>query len=188
MEAVLKKEVIANKQLCRVIGISTFIVLIALGAFVRINLAFSPVPITLQTMFVLLAGALLGSHLGGITLISYIILGVLGLPVFSGAASGIAYLFSPTAGYLVGFILAAVFLGNSIKYAKNNLISVFFLFCLADFILLICGVVWLKILFGYNINKLLFIGLVPFIPGDLIKAAVASVVYFNLKARVKEIL
>lgn len=188
MEAVLKKEVITNKQLCRVIGISIFIALIALGAFVRINLIFSPVPITLQTLFVLLAGALLGTRLGGITLVSYIILGALGLPIFTGAASGIAYLFGPTAGYLAGFILAAVFLGNSIKYAKNNLLSVFLLFCLADFILLACGVVWLKVLFGYSINKLLLIGLVPFIPGDLIKAAVASVVYFNLKARVQEIL
>jgi biotin transport system substrate-specific component len=97
MEALLRKEIILNKTLCRVIGIAVFIILTSLGAFVRIPLPFSPVPLTLQTFFVLLGGALLGSNLGALSQLSYIFLGVLGLPVFSGAGSGLSYFWAPPA-------------------------------------------------------------------------------------------
>ena len=96
MEAVLKKEVILDKTLCRVMGVLTFVILTSLGAFVRIPLPFSPVPITLQTFFVLLSGALLGSNLGTISQLSYLLLGASGLPVFTGAGSGLFYLLGPT--------------------------------------------------------------------------------------------
>jgi len=187
MEALLRKEIILNKTLCRVVGISVFIVLTSLGAFVRIPLPFSPVPLTLQTFFVLLGGALLGDNLGALSQLSYIFLGVLGLPIFSGAGSGLSYLFGPTGGYLAGFVLAALFLGRFIKYAENNFFSIFGLFCLADIILLCSGIIWLKFLLGYNFTKLLSIGFIPFIPGDLLKALVAATLYLRLKPRLREI-
>lgn len=187
MEAILKKEIILNKALCRTIGVLVFIILTALGAFVRIPLLFSPVPLTLQTLFVLLSGALLGSNLGTISQLSYVLLGVLGLPIFTGAGSGIFYLFGPTGGYLLGFVLAALFVGRFIKQSQDNLFSTFILLCLGDLIILGLGILWLKILFDYTLAKLLFIGFIPFIPGDLLKALIASTLYLKLKSRLKEI-
>ena len=188
MEAVLKKEVIVTKAGCRVFMVFVFTLLTALGAFVRIPLPFTPVPITLQTFFVLLGAALLGSKLGAITQLNYILLGFLGVPLFTGAGSGAAYLLGPTGGYLAGFVLASFFIARSIKYAQNKIFSVFALLCLGDLILLACGAVWLKLLFGYTLTKALFIGLIPFIPADLLKALLAASIYLKLKTRFKEIL
>jgi biotin transport system substrate-specific component len=187
MEALLRKEIILNKTLCRVIGIAVFIILTSLGAFVRIPLPFSPVPLTLQTFFVLLGGALLGSNLGALSQLSYIFLGVLGLPVFSGAGSGLSYFLGPTGGYLLGFVLAALFIGRFIKHAHHNLFSIFGLFCLGNLILLSSGIIWLKLISGYSFTKLLSIGFIPFLPGDLAKALVAAIIYLKLKLRLREI-
>lgn len=187
MEAILKKQIILSKPLGRIILLTIFVIMISLGAFVRIPLPFSPVPITLQTMFVLLSAALLGNRLGVITQLSYILLGVLGLPIFAGAGSGLLYLLGPTAGYLYGFILSSLFLGSLIKYSKNNWLSIFSLFCLADFIILISGVFWLRFIFRYSLPRLLLIGMIPFIPGDLFKAALATTLYLKLRPRLKKI-
>lgn len=188
METILRKEIILNKTLCRLIGMVIFVIFTSLGAFVRIPLPFTPVPITLQTLFVLLSGAFLGSNLGIISQLSYILLGLCGLPIFTSAGSGLLYLFGPTGGYLGGFVLATFFTGRFIKYGKGNLFSIFCLFCIAALIILVCGVAWLKFIFGYPLPKLLFIGFIPFLPGDLFKALMASVIYLRLKPRLKEIL
>lgn len=188
MEAILKKEVVVNKALCRVFAVLSFVILTSLGAFVRIPLPFTPVPITLQTLFVLLSGALLGSGLGATVQLSYIALGLLGLPIFTGAGSGVFYLFGPTGGYLFGFVLAAWFAARFINYAKNNLLLIFGLLFLADIFLLSCGIIWLRIIYRYPLPKLLYIGFIPFIPADLIKAFIAAILYLNLKPRLKAVL
>lgn len=187
METILKKEIVLSKNVCKVISAAILLTLTALGAFVRIPLPFTPIPVTLQTFFVLLSGAFLGSGLGAMVQLSYIFLGIAGLPIFTGAGSGLLYIFGPTGGYLAGFILAVLFLGRFIKYSKDNLLSVFCLFFLADSILLFCGALWLKVIFGYGITKALFIGVLPFIPGDILKALAASSLYLKLKPRLKEI-
>ncbi len=187
MEAILRKEIITDKTLCRLISVLVFVILMCLGAFVRIPLPFSPVPITLQTFFVLLSGAFLGSGLGAVTQLSYIFLGISGLPIFTGAGTGFVYLFGPTGGYLFGFVLAALFSGKFIKYAKNNLFFIFSILGIADFILLLSGILWLKVIYGYTLGKLLFIGFLPFLLGDLFKALVTSILYLKLKTRLREI-
>jgi len=187
MEAILEKEIVSNKILCRMLGVLTFIILTALGAFVRIPLPFTPVPITLQTFFVLLSGVFLGGGLGALTQLSYILLGTSGLPIFTGAGSGISYLLGPTAGYLFGFVLASLWLGKFIKYSQDNFFAAFVILCIADIIILSSGVIWLKFIFGYPATKLLFIGFIPFIPGDLLKALACVFLYLKLKSRIKEI-
>lgn len=187
MESILKKEIMLNRTLARMIGVLVFVILTGLGAFVRIPLPFTPVPITLQTMFVLLSGAFLGRNLGVVTQLSYIFLGISGLPIFSGAGSGLFYLLGPTGGYIFGFVLAGFFIGRFIKYSQNNLFSTFILLCLGDLIILFCGMIWLKLILGYPFIKLLVIGFVPFLPGDVLKALVAAVLYLKLKTRIKEI-
>lgn len=187
MEAILRKEIIANKTISRLSGMVIFIILTALGAFVRLPLPFTPVPITLQTFFVLLAGAFLGSRLGISAQLSYLLLGILGLPVFAGAGSGVFYLFGPTGGYIIGFVFASYFVGKFIGQIRNNFFSVFTLLYLGDFIILACGTIWLKFILGYSFNRLLFIGFIPFLPGDLFKVLFATALYLKLRARLKQI-
>ncbi|MBI5145566.1 MAG: biotin transporter BioY [Candidatus Omnitrophica bacterium] len=187
MEVLLSREIVSHKALCRFIGVVVMVILTSLGAFVRIRLPFTPVPITLQTLFVLLSAAFLGSSLGVVTQLSYILLGILGLPIFTGAGSGPLYLFGPTAGYLWGFVLASLFIGKFIKYSRDNFFLTLTLFCIGDLILLFSGVVWLKFIFGYHLAKLLLIGFLPFLPGDLFKALFATALFWKLKPRLKEI-
>jgi biotin transport system substrate-specific component len=188
MEAILRKEVILNKALCRTFLVVAFIILTAFGAFVRVPLPFTPVPITLQTFFVLLSAALLGSGLGAFTQLSYIAMGAAGMPIFTGAGFGSSYLLGPTGGYLFGFVLATLWLGKFIRYNNDNLLLTFIIFCTADLILLASGIIWLKFIFGYTFAKIFFIGFFPFVAVDLAKAFVASVIYLKLKSRLREVL
>ncbi len=88
-----------------------FAALTGVGALIAIPLPFTPVPITLQTFFIFLAGALLGKYLGALSQLIYLLLGVVGLPVFAKGSSGIGALLGPSGGYLVGFIPAAFLVG-----------------------------------------------------------------------------
>lgn len=186
-EGILRKEIITDKILCRSLGVLTFIILTALGAFVRIPLPFTPVPVTLQTFFVLLAGAFLGSGLGSLSQASYILLGVLGVPLFTGPGSGLLYLSGPTAGYLIGFVLAAFLLGRLVRYCRSAK-TIFLSFLAADLVLLGCGIIWLKFILGYSLLKLFWIGFLPFIPGNLLKISAATFIYSKIKSRLREII
>lgn len=183
MEFLLKREKVLAKVLRRLIAVAAFVILITLGALIRIPLPFTPVPITLQTFFVLLSGALLGSAWGAVTQLAYICLGMSGLTVFTSTGAGLFYLFGPTGGYLFGFILASLFIGGLIKQAKNNFFLVLGLFCAGDVILLSSGVLWLKVILGGSLSKLLLIGFFPFVVGDLLKAVIAASIYLRLKSR-----
>lgn len=186
MEAVVKRELSVSKTLTKVIGVGVFITLTALGAFVRIPLAFTPVPITLQTLFVLLAGAFLGTRLGSISQLSYILLGISGVPIFSNAGFGLVYVLGPTGGYLLGFIIASLFVGRFIKYAASNLFYIFIIFCIADFMLLVSGTLWLKWVLRCSLSKSFFIGFIPFVYPDIIKVFAATIIYLKIPPRVKE--
>jgi biotin transport system substrate-specific component len=185
MEAILKREVISSKVILKALGVVFFIISIALSAFVRVPLPFTPVPLTLQTFFVLLSGAFLGVRLGIFTQLIYILLGVIGVPVFTGTLTGLVYLAGPTSGYLFGFIVAAIFVASFIKYAKGNLPLIITIFCLADFLLLLCGATWLKISLQLTWSKSLFIGFFPFLSGDILKASLAAVLFWKLRSRIK---
>jgi len=188
MEAILTREVVVSRAWSRLIAVMVFVTFISLGAFVRIPLPFTPVPVTLQTFFVLLCAALLGAGLGAAVPSMYISLGLLGLPIFAGAGCGLFYLMGPTGGYIAGFIFASIFAGRFIKYGKGNLFAVFSILLIADLIILSCGILWLRFLLGYSLTKLLLIGFIPFIPGDLLKVFLATILYLKLKSRFKEIL
>ena len=186
MEAILKREIVVSKTACRIIGAGAFIALTAMGAFVRIPLPFTPVPFTLQTFFVLLCGAFLGGGLGASTQAAYVLIGVAGVSVFTGAGSGLLYIFGPTGGYLLGFILAALFSGKFIRRV-NGFIPTFLVLCAADFIILSSGAVWLKLIFRSTWQSAALMGFAPFVMGDLTKAFIATAIYLKLKNRIREI-
>lgn len=141
----------------------------------QIEIPMWPVPITGQTLGVLLTGALLGSRRGALAVLLYLAEGAMGLPVFSGGAAGIARFLGPTGGYLIGFASAAAVVGwlaergwdRSIVWAALAMV-------IGNLVIYLFGVTWLAIFLG-NLQQAIVGGLLPFIAGDLIKVALAAI-------------
>jgi len=153
--------------------------LVGLLAQVRFYMPWSPVPITGQTFAALLAGVLMGRWWGGVSMAIYAGLGFAGVPWFSGWASGLG----ATGGYIIGFILAALFLGHfTDKYIRSrSFFSMLGLMLLANFALIyIPGLIWLGIWLNLvsstptTIAAVIGMGALPFIVGDLLKAVLAA--------------
>ena len=148
---------------------------IALSAQVAIQLPFSPVPITGQTMAVLLVGALLGSRRGALAVLAYIAEGLAGLPVFAGGAAGLARLFGPTGGYLVGFVAAAFLVGWLAERGWDRRFgTTLAAMTLGNLVIYGVGAVWLAVFVG-GVSRAWSLGVVPFLPGDAIKIVLAAV-------------
>ena len=106
-------------SILKVAGVVAFVMLTAIGAKIKFLLPYTPVPVTLQVFFVLLSGAALGRNLGAVSQGIYVILGLIGLPIWAGSESGWQYLLGASGGYLIGFIAAAYVVG-AIIYRQNN--------------------------------------------------------------------
>jgi biotin transport system substrate-specific component len=142
----------------------------------QIEIPLRPVPITLQTLGVLLAGAMLGSRRGAAALILYLAEGAVGLPVFAGGASGVAYVLGPTGGYLVGFVVAAGVVGWLAERGWDRRPAWTALaMVLGNLLIYAFGVSWLAVLLG-GLRSALVQGALVFVVGDLIKIAVATLV------------
>lgn len=150
--------------------------LIAALAQIQIPLPFTPVPITGQTFGVLLVGAALGSGRGVSALLLYLAEGALGLPFFAGGASGLGILTGATAGYLVGFVIAAYVVGLLAERGLERSVGTSIIpFFVGTIIIYVCGVAWLAIVLG-GLGKAIAAGLIPFMVGDAIKLVAASLV------------
>ncbi len=147
--------------------------LVGLSAQVKIYLPFSPVPITGQTFAVLMLGALLGSRRGGLAMVAYLVEGLMGLPVFA-SGIGLAALLGPAGGYLVGFVPAAYIVGRLAEEGwDRRVLTTIAAMIIGDAVLLTFGFAWLAIL--TDVKTALVAGLISFIPGDILKIAIAAV-------------
>ncbi|NYT05891.1 MAG: biotin transporter BioY [Methanomicrobiales archaeon] len=155
---------------------ATFIALIAAGAW--ISIPFFPVPLTLQTFFVLMAGVAMRRHAvlpaGG-----YLLLGALGLPVFHNGLAGIGVLFGPTGGYLLGFIPAAAVAGIAYEH-PGPAVRLGGLAC-ASALILGCGSCWLANTASLSLWSAFLAGTVPFLLGDTVKTVAAYFIGKHLK-------
>lgn len=190
----LNLEIITNKNLVKLIGVVSFILFTAFGAYVWIPLPFTPVPITLQTFFVLLSGAVLGKKLGTLSQLGYWIMGALGLPFFARGSSGAGQIFGPTGGYLLGFILASWLIGwltshrkTGCHYARIGEINLIIAFILGNLTIYFFGVSWLMVFLHIPLTKALFLGIFPFIPGDILKIIFATLLYKKIQPRIDKI-
>jgi len=159
---------------------SLFGALTAVGAFIIVPIP--PVPITLQTLFLGLAGALLGARLGALSQVVYLLLGIIGLPVFAGGKAGLGVLFGPTGGYLIGFVAAAYVIGRIAALRRS---PGFAWICLSlaagEAVLLALGSLQLSLVGRLDPLKALAVGVLPFLPGDGIKIVLAAVIALRLR-------
>jgi len=146
------------------------------GAFIAIPIG--PVPITLQSLFVVLSGLILGAKLGALSQITYIILGLIGLPVFSGGNGGLGAIARPSFGFLMGYVVAAYVIGKLTEKNKS-LSKIVYSVILGSIVIYIIGVPYFYFIFTSYLGKSInFYGALkyaclPFIPGDIIKAVIA---------------
>lgn len=154
-----------------------FSLLTALAAQVVIPLPMTPVPITGQTFAVLLTGALLGSRLGAIAMIVYLVEGASGLPFFRSGQGGMHYLLtSPTAGYLLSYPLAAYLTGWLAERGwDRRFLSAAAAMCAGSLVILLCGWSWLTIFYKPALDAWRA-GVAPFIIGDMVKIVLAAAV------------
>ncbi len=155
-----------------------FACLTGLFAQWRFYLPFTPVPFTGQVFAVLLSGVILGKWYGGLSQGFYAGIGVLGVPWFTDAKSGLAVLAGVTGGYIIGFILAALIIGwFTDRYVKSRSFrGMFALMVLGIVIIYIPGVIQLSVVLGVGAQKAIQLGALPFIGIDIFKAFIASVI------------
>lgn len=164
-------------------GAASDLALVVLGALLMSLLAQiaipvppSPVPVTGQTLGVVLCGATLGARRGTAAVVLYVATGLL-LPVYADGTSGPAILFGATGGYLVGFVVAAYVIGRlAERGAERRPLTAVASFCLGQLIVFGVGVPWLKASTGMGWSRAIHDGFTVFIVGGIIKAVVAAVV------------
>ena len=146
------------------------------SAYIIIPLPFSLSPLALQTLIVNLTGYVLNAKQAFMTMLVYLLVGLAGVPVFTGGSAGPGKLFGPTGGYIIGFLFTAVFLAY-FRGEKYNFKSYALLGCVIGIPLIyVFGVVQLKLITGMGWDKAIMTGALPFIPLDIVKCLAAAVI------------
>lgn len=170
-------------------GLVRALVLVLAGAALltlsaKLQVPFWPVPMTMQTLVVLVLGIAYGARLGAATVLGYLAAGIAGLPVFAGVAAGPAYMTGPTAGYLVGFAAAAAMLGLLAERGWDRRLGLLVAAaCLGHAVIFVAGLAWLAVLFGWS--KAVAAGLAPFIWATVLKTVLAVALLRGLRLAVR---
>ena len=176
----LEREVVVGRRAVAGIAVATTVVCLTLGAYARVYLPFTPVPITLQTFFVLVAAASLGPGLATASLSAYLLVGAIGLPVFTGLWLG------PTTGYLVGFV-AGGWLTAKLTRRTESVSAVGLVLAMGAGLAVVyaCGVAYLAWALGIGLGRAVALGLVPFLPGAVVKLAAAAAFVRGYQTRLR---
>lgn len=153
------------------------VALTAACAQITFYLPWSAVPITGQTFAVLLSGAALGANRGAAAMALYLVLGMVGVPVYAGGDHGVSVVFGATGGYIVGFLIAGWVVGRLAEARMDRTpMRAMPAFLIGSAIVYAVGVPWLAIATHTTLGAAIGDGLTPFIPGDIVKAAAAAAV------------
>ncbi len=148
-----------------------FIALTAIGAWIEVPIG--PVPVTLQVLMVLLAGLLLGARLGFVSMLLYILTGTVGLPVFAGFSGGFVHIYGPTGGYLLAFPIAAFLAGYITEKTGESVRGMTIGSLLGVLVIYALGWLRLGLFMAGDFGKAFELGVLPFVPFDVLKAAIA---------------
>lgn len=169
----------------RGLGGSALLVLagsLALALSAKVQVPFWPVPMTMQSLVVLLVGMAYGSRLGAATVLLYLAEGLAGLPVFAGAAAGPAYMAGPTGGYLLGFLLGAACVGRLAERGWDRTLGrAAAAMALGHVLLFVPGVLWLASLFGWP--RAVAFGVTPFLAATVVKTALGAALVAAFRSR-----
>ncbi|MGH7445776.1 MAG: biotin transporter BioY [Longimicrobiales bacterium] len=179
-------EVVPDRTARRVLAVAVFVALTTLGAYATVPVPGSQVPVTLQTLFVSLAGVLLGARLGATAMATYVLIGFMGAPVFSNGFGGPGVLLGPTGGYLLAFPLAAAVTGLlapraaaiSLRATLQLLAAIF----IGTLVVLAGGFSQLSLLLGDSAQAFA-LGVAPFLIGDVVKTLLALLIARRLRNR-----
>lgn len=141
-----------------------------------IPLPFSPVPISLTNFAIFLAIFILGMKNGTISFIIYLLLGAVGVPVFSSFRGGFQVLAGPTGGYLIGFIFLALIMGFALEHFDRKLVPTIIGMIIGMAVCYAFGTVWLAKLLSLSFKEGLMMGVIPYLPGDAAKIIIAAIV------------
>lgn len=166
-------ENIFSLKIRRVLAVSLLTLATAAGAWLVLPIPGTPVPITLQTFFVLAGAGLLGSRLSLSAQSSYLLLGGLGLPWLAGTAFGAPTMLGATGGYLLGFVLASALIGGLLKTGTSAM-RLFSSLILGETVILACGALWLALVLHLSLLHAVQLGVLPFLPGDAAKILAAA--------------
>lgn len=178
-------ETLQNLKLIHLLAwTSLMAALIAVGGVVAIPInPLSPVPVTLQTLFVMMAGLVLGPRAGIKAVALYLLAGLAGLPVFAGGKGGLAVLIGPTGGFLVGFLITAAICGLAKKTPPRPFWALIAYCVAATAATLLFGMVWLAKSLDIGLPKAFAVGVLPFLPGAALKIAAAAAICRFMSAR-----
>ncbi|UCF04929.1 MAG: biotin transporter BioY [bacterium] len=160
----------------RAARIVSFLVFMFIGAQLAVRLPFTPVPVTMQTLFVILAGVTLGARDGLIAMISYLALGLSGVPLFAGFAFGPAVLLGPTGGYLLAFPVAAYLAGTVCERRGTGRALCLLTAWLGSAVILLSGTAHIALVTGSDFGNAAAIALLPFVAGELIKGVLVAAI------------
>ena len=172
-----------NDQLKMLIVTALFAAIIGIMAQLTIPLPFSPVPITGQTFAIGLAATILGKRYGTLSVLVYILLGIVGVPVFSGMSSGLGVVFGPTGGYIIGFIPSVFIMGWILERFGFTVTNAIIANIIGMIITLAFGAVWLKVSAELSWTAALTGGVTPFILVGIIKAVAAAMIGILVRKR-----
>jgi biotin transport system substrate-specific component len=160
--------------------VAVFSALTAMGAW--ISLPLGPVPITMQSLFVLLSGIVLGAKLGALSQLLYIFLGLIGLPIFAGFTGGVQSIMKPSFGFIIGFVFAGFIVGKIVNSNKNpSTIRIVFASCIGSLTIYLFGLPYmyytLNVIIGQKLSfsSVFNMGCLIFLPGDFLKFILASI-------------
>lgn len=162
--------------------IALLIAVTSILSLVSIPLPFSPVPVTGQTLGVMLTGMLLTPRKAGLTMLAYVLLGAAGAPVFAGGSGGISIIAGPTGGYLLGFLLAAIVIASLRRRELSRQAIAIIAGLLCTYI---PGTIWLSKVTGLSFQAALTLGVLPYLPGDIFKAVVSIAAAAKLEPAIK---
>ncbi len=160
--------------LARAAKILAFVCFTAVAAQLAVPLPYTPVPVTMQTLFVVLAGVTLGARDGFYALLAYLALGLAGAPVFAGFSFGPAVLLGPTGGYLASFPAAALVSGFLFGRLGGGRIAAFFASLCGMALILASGAAYLSAIAGLSFERTIPLAILPFVAGDFTKAVIAA--------------
>lgn len=170
-----------NERLKMLVVSALFAAIIGIAAQIVINIP--PVPFTAQTFALMLTATILGKKYGTISATLYVLMGIIGIPVFHGMMGGIGMIFGPTGGFIVGFIPAAFFIGLFLEKLGHSTINAILANVLGAMLILIVGSVWLKFVSDLSWTAAFKGGMLPFIITDTLKAIVSAILGLTIYNR-----